>query len=115
MTSDGYRVTLESVVRDAKEETRKEYEALLREKDAEIARLKKQISGATITYDAVSGETERLLRLAISDDYALDVLDYILDDVFADVRETADPVEWNEDDVRLAIGRVLLSRLGDQI
>lgn len=44
MTSDGYRLTLESVRRDAKEETRKEYESRLWERDREIERLKRRIS-----------------------------------------------------------------------
>lgn len=48
----------------------------------------------------------------ISDDYWPGISKSILDDVVADVQECADNEEWNEDDVRLAVGRVLCTRLG---
>lgn len=53
-----------------------------------------------------------LLKKSISDDYVVYIADNILDDVVEDVKETADRTEWNEDDVRLAIGRVLIDKLG---
>ena len=47
----------------------------------------------------------------ISDDYWPEISAMIIDDVIQNVEETADEEEWNEDDVRLAVGRVLLDRL----
>lgn len=48
----------------------------------------------------------------ISDDYWPGICRAILNDVVKDVRECADNDAWNEDDVRLAVGRVLCARLG---
>lgn len=53
-----------------------------------------------------------LLKKSISDDYVGYIIDNILDDVVNDVKETADPEEWNEDDIKLAIGRVILDKIG---
>lgn len=53
-----------------------------------------------------------MIKESASDDYAVYITDYILDDVVDDVKDTADLREWNEDDVRLAIGRVLIDKLG---
>ena len=53
----------------------------------------------------------KLLSKAMSDDYFTYVKDLILKEVVADVVECADPIDWNEDDVRLAIGRVLIDKL----
>jgi hypothetical protein len=53
-----------------------------------------------------------LLSKSISDDYVSELTDAIAEDVYQDVDETADPEEWNEDDVRLALGRVLLRKCG---
>lgn len=52
------------------------------------------------------------LLKAISSDYVRDIVDNIVDDVVIDVEECADLDSWNYDDVKLAIGRVLKSRLG---
>ena len=60
---------------------------------------------------SIKMETERLLRLAVSSDYVPTIMTYISDSVVEDVNECADPVDWNEDDVRLAIGRVLVDIL----
>lgn len=51
----------------------------------------------------------------ISDSYWPCIIDAILDKVAQDVEECADPKEWNEDDVRLAVGRVLCEALGIEI
>ena len=51
----------------------------------------------------------------ISDEYWPRIRDAIADDVALDVCETADPVDWTDDDVRLAVGRVLCQRLGIEI
>ena len=48
----------------------------------------------------------------VTDDYAGNIADAIADDVADDVVECADHNEWNDCDVRLAIGRVLLKALG---
>lgn len=55
-----------------------------------------------------------MLGKIVSDDYHSDVYKLLKDDIVADVIATADPVEWNEDDVRPAIGRVLLDRLSKE-
>lgn len=44
-------------------------------------------------------------------DQAQSVTDLIIDDVVKDVEECADGDNWNDSDVRLAIGRVLIQRL----
>lgn len=44
-------------------------------------------------------------------DQAQSVTDLIIDDVVKDVEECADGENWNDSDVRLAIGRVLIQRL----
>jgi hypothetical protein len=52
-----------------------------------------------------------LLVDAVTDNYVNNIADAIIDDVVNDVDECADPVEWNEDDVRLAVGRAFMSKL----
>lgn len=53
---------------------------------------------------------EKILRKAISDDYSSDILKGIYSDVVEDIEVSADE-DFNEDDVRLAFGRVILDRL----
>lgn len=60
----------------------------------------------------IRGIAEELLRRAMSDDYSDRVASEIMSDVIQDVDECADSEDWNIDDVRLAIGRVLCTRLG---
>ena len=55
-------------------------------------------------------QIEKLLRKAISDDYTGDKLRIIFNDVLEDIKTAAD-VDYNEDDIKLALGRVLLDRL----
>ena len=50
----------------------------------------------------------------IGEDYLREIADGILDDVNEDVRCSADK-DYNEDDIRLAIGRVLCDRLGIEV
>ena len=50
------------------------------------------------------------LDKAISDDYVGYIVDDILDDVVDNVQECADK-EYSVDDIRMAIGRVLMTRL----
>lgn len=58
---------------------------------------------------------ERNLKSAISDDYVYDIRRAIQDEVVADVIETSAYGEngtWNDDDIKLAVGRVIMSKLG---
>lgn len=55
------------------------------------------------------------MKSAISDDYVYDIRRAILDEVVADVVETSAFKEngtWNDDDIKLAVGRVLMNKLG---
>ncbi len=64
--------------------------------------------------------TRRLLRGVTGSDYACDITDNIFEDVIENVFTTSavdeshDCLDFNEDDVKLAIGRVLLERLEDK-
>ena len=71
-------------------------------------------------------EIKDVLCKSISDDYANYILEHkdrrtnisIVDDIIADVLETsayADEGYYNYDDIKLAIGRVLIQRLGIDI
>ena len=53
-----------------------------------------------------------IFTYAIPNEYASKIANVIAEDVAKDVNETADLEEWNQDDVRLAVGRVLCKRLG---
>ena len=55
-----------------------------------------------------------MLGRIVSDDYHSDVYKLLKDDIIEDVIDTADPDEWDEDDIRLSIGRVLLDRLSKE-
>lgn len=67
-------------------------------------------------------EVDEILRSAVSTEYVSDILNSedesgvtFLDEVKSDVEETSAWEEegyYNDDDIRLAIGRTLLSRLG---
>lgn len=50
----------------------------------------------------------------ISDDYSDHIFDHIQDEVAEDVEASADR-HFNDDDIRLAVGRVLVKRLGIEI
>lgn len=59
--------------------------------------------------------TKSLLKIAVGDDYAGNIFDSIFEDVKKDVFTSSDyqnSGEFNDDDVRMAIGRVLSKRLG---
>ena len=64
--------------------------------------------------NAIAAEVGIMLRKIVSDDYYSDVYRLLKDDIIEDVIATADPDEWNDDDIRLAIGRVLLDRLNEE-
>lgn len=81
----------------------------------------KEITTSKVNELMASEEKKRKIRLAleamnehglVSDDYWPTIVNEILDDVVRNVDETAHPYLWNEDDVRLAVGRVLCERLG---
>ena len=55
------------------------------------------------------------LENCVSSSYVKNIHENIIDDVFEDVCECADPLMFNDDDVRLAIGRVLSKRLGVEV
>lgn len=62
-------------------------------------------------YQEIRRIVEMLFIDSISSDYVNTIIDCIIDDVVQDVCECADEQNWNEDDVRLAIGRVLINKL----
>lgn len=54
-------------------------------------------------------------RDAISDDYRYDIRKAIFDDVVADVVENSNFREtghWSQEDIKSAVGRVLIARMG---
>ena len=51
----------------------------------------------------------------ISQDYIRPIAESIVEDVAQDIYETADRKDWNDDDVRLAVGRVLCKKLNIEI
>lgn len=52
-----------------------------------------------------------VLGKSISEDYLRYILDVIVSDIIEDLEASADE-EYNEDDIRMAFGRVLANRLG---
>lgn len=58
----------------------------------------------------VNDYTYRLLLSAMAEEYAGRIADKIYDEVAQDLHECADE-NWNDDDIRLAIGRVLCKKL----
>ena len=57
----------------------------------------------------------RELKSAISDDYLYYICHAIRDEVLWDIKETSAWSEnrtWNNDDIKLAVGRVLMKKLG---
>ena len=40
------------------------------------------------------------------------LFDSMYDDIFEDIANTADPENWNDDDVRIAIRRVMFKKMG---
>jgi hypothetical protein len=51
----------------------------------------------------------------VSDEYAPKIFDAIAEDVAEDIKASADAENFNNDDIRLAVGRVLAKRLGIEI
>ena len=61
------------------------------------------------------GAYEDSLLGGISRDYSKSIAEAIADDVARDIHETADHEDWDIDDVRLAVGRVLCKRLNIEV
>lgn len=64
---------------------------------------------------AVRSFLVRELKSAISEDYLYDICHAIRDEVLQDVKETSDWFKdrtWNNDDIKLSVGRVLMRKLG---
>lgn len=56
---------------------------------------------------------ERELKSAISEEYLYDICHAIRDEVLWDVKETwFKNRTWSDDDIKLAVGRVLMKKLG---
>lgn len=62
-------------------------------------------------YKELTIVVENMLRKSISDDYVGSITTMIIDDIIDDIETSADD-NYNTDDVKLAIGRVLMNRLG---
>lgn len=58
---------------------------------------------------------EKCYSGVISDDYIRKIAEAIIGDVIDDIVETADNDDWNADDLRLAVGRVLCEKLNIEI
>ena len=52
-----------------------------------------------------------IMKQAVSDDYVRYIMEVLYYDILDDIKTSADE-DYNEDDVRLAIGRVLMDKLG---
>lgn len=61
--------------------------------------------------DTISGEISRLLDKAVSEEYLEKIADAIYEDVKEDIMTASDYPHYSEDDIRMAIGRVLVRRL----
>lgn len=61
---------------------------------------------------SISGEISRLLDKAVSEDYLEKVADAIYEDVKEDVMSASDYPHYCEDDIRVAIGKVLVKKIG---
>lgn len=53
-----------------------------------------------------------ILTEAVSSYYVESLIDAIIDDVIADIKDTAD-ADWNVGDVQFAVGRVLTAKFTD--
>ena len=50
----------------------------------------------------------------ISDEYIGKIIDFIIDDVIEDIEACAN-IEFNEDDIRLAVGRTILNKFNFEV
>ena len=58
----------------------------------------------------IKEDVRRVMSQGISDDYVSDILDALGEDIISDIQECADE-EYSEGDIKLSIGRAILSRL----
>lgn len=70
-----------------------------------------------INKDAFAADLMQVLRLSVASDYCYELIqnDEFFDLVISDVEETSawsEDTTYNEDDIRLAIGRALLYKFG---
>lgn len=62
-------------------------------------------------YDYIADKVRSELCNATEEELATQIADHIVDDVIEDIKETSDYPAFNDSDVRIAIGRVLLNAL----
>lgn len=62
--------------------------------------------------EEIRAKVNEMLEPAVADDYRKDIVSAILGDVIDDVEVCSEYPEWNDFDIRYAIGRVLCDRLG---
>ena len=74
----------------------------------------KVYSGLNVDRESLIREIESMNGYAgvISLDYLRKIVPEIADDVAEDIYVSADLDTWSDDDIRLAVGRVLCNRLG---
>ena len=80
-----------------------------------IAKIYKEIGTSKDYLVELIGAYEDSLLGGISRDYSKSIAEAIADDVARDVHETADHEDWDIDDVRLAVGRVLCKRMNIEV
>ena len=80
-----------------------------------IAKIYKVIGTSKGYLVELIGAYEDSLLGGISRDYSKSIAEAIADDVARDIHETADHEDWDIDDVRLAVGRVLCKRLNIEV
>ena len=80
-----------------------------------IAKIYKEIGTSKDYLVELIGAYEDSILGGISRDYSKSIAEAIADDVARDVHETADHEDWDIDDVRLAVGRVLCKRMNIEV
>lgn len=63
-------------------------------------------------YETIKNISKNLLSKCISNDYVERILDKIIYDIWYDITICTDLDNFNEDDIKLAIGRTLCDKLG---
>ena len=66
-------------------------------------------------YKAFKEHCLKVLQKSIGDDYAGYIYTCLSGDLIEDVETACDGEVWNEDDIRMAVGRTLCNRLGIEI
>ena len=62
--------------------------------------------------EVIRTKMNEMLESAVVDDFRKDIVSAILEDVIDDIEVSSEYPEWNDFDIRCAIGRVLCDRLG---